>query len=632
MSFALLYHERPSGRYVPVDARQPDRHSTTVGKSRLVAVLSADAAGYSRLMGEDEEAALAALVAARAVFREAIAGHRGRVVDTAGDSVLAVFDSAVDALRSAIEIQDALARGSQSVATGRRMRFRIGVNAGEVIEQSDGTIYGDGVNIAARLQALAEPDGVCVSDLVVRQARKKVGAHFESLGEQQLKNIAEPVHVYRVGPATQPSSTGPATALPLPAKPSIAILPFANMSGDAEQEYFSDGIAEDLITALSRIRWLFVVARNTTFTYKAKAVDVKQIGRELGVRYVVEGSVRKGGSRVRITAQLIDAVSGNHVWAERFDRELADVFAVQDEITERIAATIEPELARAELERARRKPPESLDAWDLYQRGLWHVWQFTARDNAVARELFERAAALDPGFSPFVAGVALTLLFDHTLRYRPMSDRSIDAAVAAARHAVALDDKDPAAHSILGRAHTARGDYTEGIAETRKALRLNPSLALARYGLGMALVLSGRSKDAIPEFDAAERLSPHDPYVWNFSMWRAWARLSLDDFAGAVEDAKTAVRQPRAPFPTWATLASALGHLGQIEEGRVAFAKALELEPDFSPQLFEQVWPNCDSAFFVKFFDGVRRIDPGLTDPRVVLAARGSGRSGDKGS
>jgi adenylate cyclase len=616
----------PSNFVEPLTPNPPIGMSTTVVKSRLAAVLSADAAGYSRLMGHDEEGAIAAIGAARSLFRETIAAHHGRVVDTAGDNVLAVFESVVEALRSALEIQDELARRSEEVPEDRRMLFRIGVNAGEVVEESDGSVYGDGVNIAARLQALAEAGGVCVSDVVVKQAGKKVAVRFESLGEQRLKNIAEPVHVYRVLHERAAVTSG--TGLPLPAKPSIAVLSFVNMSGDSEQEYFSDGIAEDLITALSRIRWLFVVARNSTFTYKGQAVDVKQVGRALGVRYVVEGSVRRGGNRVRITAQLIDAVNGNHVWAERYDRELADVFAVQDEITDRIAAAIEPELARAELERARRKPPESLDAWDLYQRGLWHVWQFNARDNQIARELFERAAALDPGFSPFFAGIALSRLFDHTLRYRPASERSIDVALAAARHAVALDDKDAAAHSILGRTYTALGEFAEGIAEMRKALRLNPNLALTHYGLGIAFVLSGRPKEAIPEFDTAERLSPHDPYLWNFSMWRAWARLSLDDFAGAVEDAKNAVRQPRAPFPTWATLASALGSMGHIEEARAAFTKALELEPLFSPQLFEQVWPNSDAALLTKFFDGLRRIDAAITDPRAIIAARPARRTG----
>jgi len=571
-------------------------------------VLSADAVGYSRLMSEDDAATIAALGEARALFRERIAAGEGRVVDTAGDSVLAVFGSVVEALRAAVEIQAELERRGEGVAEGRRMRFRIGLNAGEIVEQDDGTVYGDGVNVAARLQALAEPGGLCVSEVVAGEARNKLAVRFESLGEQRGKNIAEPVRAHRVVLA----DAGPApveTPLPLPAKPSIAILPFANMSGDPEQEYFSDGISEDLITALSRVRWLFVIARNSSFTYKGKHTDVKQVGRELGVRYVLEGSVRKGGSRVRITAQLIDATSGSHVWAERFDRELADIFAVQDEITERIAAAIEPELARAEVERARRKPPESLDAWDLYQRGLWHIWQFNAEDNAAARKLFERATALDRGFSPFFAALSLCRLLEHTLSFRPIAERSIDAALEIARHAVALDDKDAVAHAVLGRAFAALGDHTTAIAELGQAVRLNPNLALAHYGLGLTLVLCGRPAEAVPELDAAQRLSPHDPYLWSFAMFRAWAHLQLGDLDRAIEAASLSVRQPRAPHPAWGTLASALGSVGRIEEAKAALAKALELEPRFLTTGFiNDIWPNLDPVFSERFYEGLSKI------------------------
>jgi adenylate cyclase len=600
-----------------------------VTRRKLAVVLSADAVGYSRLMSEDEAGTIAALGAARALFREQIAGREGRVVDTAGDSVLAVFGSVVDALRAAIEVQEELRRRSEGLADDRRMRFRIGLNAGEIVEQDDGTIYGDGVNVAARLQALADPGGVCISEVVAAEARNKLPVSFQSLGEQRVKNIPEPVRAHRVIFAdTEPQPAQ--AALPLPAKPSIAVLPFTNMSGDAEQEYFSDGISEDLITAISRIRWLFVIARNSSFTYKGKPVDVKQVGRDLGVRYVLEGSVRKGGSRVRITAQLIDATTGAHVWAERFDRELADVFTLQDEITERIAATIEPELARAELERARRKPPESLDAWDLYQRGLWHVWQFTAEDNAAARALFERATALDPGFAPFCAALALCLLLDHTL-YRSRSERSIDAALEVARRAVALDDKDATAHAVLGRVYTARGGYDSGIAQLREALRLNPSFALAHYGLGMALVLSGKPTEAIAELDAAQRLSPHDPHLWGFVMFRAWAHLALGDIEHAIEDASLAVRQPRAPFPAWGTLASALGSAGRIEEARAALAKAVELEPRFlSETLLDEIWPNLDPVLAERFYGGLRKVTAAMPDPTTL--SRGGRQGSENGS
>jgi adenylate cyclase len=604
--------ERADGSY---DGPVPADPSKTT-KRRLAAVVSADAVGYSRLMSENEEATIAALGAAREIFRSRVAGHEGRVVDTAGDSVLAVFDSVVEALQSAIEIQEELRRRSEDVPATRRMSFRIGVNVGELVEQSDGTVYGDGVNIASRLQALAEPGGICVSELACAQSRNKLEARFEFLGEQQVKNIPEPVRAYRLVPKGGDTRVEP---VQLSSKPSIAVLPFDNMSADPEQEYFSDGITEDLITALSRIRWLFVVARNSTFTYKGKAVDVKQAARELGVRYVLEGSVRKGAGRVRITAQLIDATTGSHVWAERYDRELADVFAVQDEITETIATAIEPELAHFERERARRKPPESLDAWELYQRGLWHIWQFSPRDNEEAQRLLERATSLDTTFAPFFSALALCRFQDHAFMFHA-TENILDKAFEAARRAVALDDKDAMGHAVLGRIYTGRGEHASSIAELETGLRLNPSLSWAHYGLGMALVFTGRAEQGIVEVDWAERLSPHDPNLWLFEMVRAWGWISLGDFERAREQAEQSVRRPMAGFPAWATLASALGHLGRIDQARSALAKTLELQPGFSPQLLDRVWPNMEAAFFERFIDGLRLVDPTIADPRLATS------------
>jgi adenylate cyclase len=533
----------PGGVDGSYDAPVPTEPSRA-SKRRLAAVLSADAVGYSRLMSENEEETIEALADCRRIFRQGVAGHEGRVVDTAGDSVLAVFASIVEALRSAVDIQEALRRRDEGVPPARRMAFRIGVNVGDLVEQADGTVYGDGVNIAARLQGLAEPGTVCVSEAAYAQARNKVDAGFEFLGEQEVKNIAEPVRAYRL----RPGQGGPPAVEPRPAatRASIAVLPFDNMSADAEQEYFSDGITEDLITALSRIRWLLVVARNSTFTYKGKAVDVKQVGRELGVRYVLEGSVRRAGTRVRITAQLIDAVTGGHVWAERYEREIADVFAVQDEITETITAAIEPELANAERERARRKPPQSLDAWDLYHRGLWHLSRFEAKDIAEAIALFERAVALDPTCAAFYSELARAHFFAHALGTDD-SGCGLEQAFAASRHAIGLDGKDAMAHCTLGRAYGAR--------------------------------------------DAARR----------------------------------SVRQPAARFPAWATLASTLAHGGRTDEARSALAKTMELRPDFSPALFDSIWPNVDRAFVERLFDGLRLIDPTLPDPRSITRPRASG-------
>ncbi len=354
---------------------------------KLAAILVADAAGFSRLMGEDEAATVQALNASRALFREHVRAHGGRLVDTAGDSVLSEFPSAVDAVACAVEIQEALTERNACLSEHRRMQFRIGVNVGDVIVQDDGTLYGDGVNVAARIQALAEPGGIALSEDAQRLVAGKLDVDFIYAGEHAVKNIPRPVRIWRVPIAGQGAVVPNARPVfGLPFKPSIAVLPFNNMSGDPEQEFVADGLAEDLITALSRIHWLFVSARNSSFTFKGTAVSVGEVARVLGVRYVVEGSVRKAGNRIRVTAQLIDAETGNHVWATRYDREIADIFVIQDEISEAFAAAIEPEIGQVERERARRKAPDSLDCWEHYQRGLWHLYssppQTTPRPSA----------------------------------------------------------------------------------------------------------------------------------------------------------------------------------------------------------------------------------------------------------
>jgi adenylate cyclase len=366
---------------------------------RLAAILAADVVGYSRLIGVDEEGTLLRLKAIRAeVIDPAIAAHRGRLVKTTGDGLLVEFASVVDALRCAVEVQREITERGGDGPPDRCIAFRIGIHQGDIVVEN-GDIFGDGVNVAARLEALAEPGGICVSARVQEDAAGRLDLAFADLGEQNLKNIARPIRAYRVEP--QKASTPPAEApLPLPDKPSIAVLPFQNMSGDPEQEYFADGMVEEIITALSRIRWLFVIARNSSFTYKGQAVDVKRVGRELGVRYVLEGSVRKGGDRVRVTAQLIDAISGAHVWADRYDRDLDDIFAVQDEITASVTGVIEPTLAEAEQRRVLRKPPERLDAWEAYQRGLWHLHRSGREETKTAQTLFRQAIALDPNFAP----------------------------------------------------------------------------------------------------------------------------------------------------------------------------------------------------------------------------------------
>jgi adenylate cyclase len=382
---------------------------------KLAAIFAADIAGYSRLMGADEAGTVTRLKASRAIIDRLIAANRGRIFNTAGDSVVADFASAVDAVQCAVAVQEALAEESAPQGSAEKMQFRIGVHVGDVVVDG-ANLLGDGVNIAARLEGIAEPGAICLSGAARDQIGNKLPVSFDDLGEQQVKNIAQPIRVYRVGPLPSRPHAGetpaiqPVAALPLPDKPSIAVLPFQNISGDPEQEYFADGMVEEIITALSRLRWFFVIARNSTFTYKGRAVDVKEVGRELGVRYVLEGSVRKSANRIRVTAQLVEAATGNHVWAERYDRDLADIFAVQDEITERVVAAIEPELYAAEHIRSQSKPPDSLDAWECVIRALSLIGQGTRDENTEAEALCRRAIAIAPGYARAHSLLAWALL------------------------------------------------------------------------------------------------------------------------------------------------------------------------------------------------------------------------------
>ena len=577
-------------------------------KRTLLAILAADVAGYSRLMGDDERATMEMLNLCRDVFRKHISDHGGHVVDTAGDSVLATFPSVVEAVGCAVDLQSELETTNADLPNGRQMLFRIGVNLGDVFEQDDGTIYGDGVNVAARLEGLAEPGGIAVSEDAYRQVEGKTEFSLEDIGEHKVKNIARPVRAYRItgnGQAGSPEPNEPTKSLPLSDKPSIAVLPFDNLSGDPEQEYFVDGIAEDLITAFSRMRWLSVTARNSTFSYKGQSPDVRQVGRELGVRYVLEGSVRKGGNRVRISAQLIDASDGNHIWAQRYDRELEDIFDVQDEITLTIAGAIEPELAQIERERARHKPAENLDAWDLCQRGLWHMWQSTKDDNAEAQRLFRRAIEIEPRFAAAHANLSYSHFMDIVLAYSDAPQQSRALAEAAAKLAIAIDDKDAMAHSTLGRILTTNGDNTAAIEEQRAAIDLIPSFAMAHYGLGLALTLRGQAAEAVPKFEMARRLSPHDPQMWWFETLLATAHFLLGQFEIAEQLARSAIRRPGAGFWAHAILTSVLGRVGRVEEARGSLAKLLALKPDFSQEFFESILIGVDPSLSDTIFEGL---------------------------
>jgi len=401
-------------------------------------------------------------------------------------------------------------------------------------------------------------------------------------------------------------------------RPSIAVLAFENLSGDPDQEYFADGIAEDLITELSRLRWLLVTARNSTFSYKGQSPDVREVGRELGVRYVLEGSVRKGGNRVRITAQLINTATGNHIWAERYDRDLSDIFALQDEITETLVAALQGEVGEFERERAHRKPPESLDAWESYQRGLWHLWRYNAKDMAEACRLFRRAGDLDPNFAQAVAALAFTLFLEVVLSYTDSRLENLEQALRLANQAVALDDKEAMAHFALGRVQTLRGDYDAAIADLRTAIDLNPSLALAHMGLALALVLTGQLEQTVSASDTAIRLSPRDPAIWAFYTYRAWARFFLGDYEAAVEDARRAIRHPAASFWPHAILASALALLDRREEAKIALGKLLEIKLNFTPDdvmaAYSPLNPEALRPLFKTWIDGLRKAGLVISD------------------
>jgi adenylate cyclase len=509
--------------------REPSLSETPI-RQRLAAILAADVAGYSRLMNCDECGTVAALDAARACFREAIGQHQGRVIDMAGDSVLAVFETANGAVACALAVQQRLDEAARDVAEDCRMRFRIGIHLGDVFEKHDGTIYGDGVNIAARLEGLAEPGGVAVSDAVECAVRKRIAASFDDLGAQSVKNIAEPVRAYRV----RPLSAAASSAAPVPApgaragtsrdrvdKPSIAVLPFNNMSGDAEQEFFADGITEDIITELSRFRDLFVISRNSSFKYKGKPVEVQKFARELGVQYVVEGSVRKVGRRVRITVQLIDAATDRHVWAERYDRDLEDIFAIQDEVTTAIVATLPGRVEAAARDRAARTTTDNMAAYECVLTGKVLHHRSNREDNAKAQRLLDRAIQLDPSYAHAHAWKACVL--GQTWVYNWCEDRLAvqDLIMAELQQALALDDNDSDVHRILAAINTIQDRLDQAVYHQRRALSLNPNDDLVVVQQGELLTWLGQAEEGIAWIQKAMRLNPYHPERFWFHLARA---------------------------------------------------------------------------------------------------------------
>ncbi len=575
---------------------------------RLAAIMATDVVGYSRLIRADEEGTLTALQALRAdLINPKIAEHHGRIVKLMGDGMLVEFASVVDAVHAAVETQQAVSDHNADVPADKRIELRIGINLGDVVIDGD-DIQGDGVNVAARLESMAEPGGICVSGMVYEGVRDRIDVPFEDLGEQAVKNIDRPVHVWRWLAGDGAASAGPSEATEpyaLPDKPSIAVLPFDNMSGDAEQEYFSDGITEDLITELSRFRSLSVIARNSTFSYKGKSRDVRMVATELRARYVVEGSVRRSGDKVRITVQLIDAKKGDHLWAERYDRELSDIFAVQDEVATTISATIVPEIDHAEQAIARRRPPESLSAWECYQRGVWHIHRFTLEAIVSAKPLFEEAIRLDPEFAAAHSGLAYAL-FQEWLYSEPQ-DRSdqLDRGVDAARRSIAIDDRDANARYVVGRILGRLGKYEEACAECKIAIDLNPSLPHAYFGLGESLLLLRRFEDSLEMLQLAERLSPRDPHHWPFVHFQAIALIGLKRYEEAVKTERRALLSSNVGFFPYVGLISALGHLGRKEEAGEAIERLQSLQPNYSCGRLRQQFP-FDDEFSEHLIDGLR--------------------------
>ena len=574
---------------------------------RLAAILSADVVGYSRLMGLDEAGTLSRLNALRRELVDpTIAAHAGRIVKLMGDGALVEFASAVDAVACAIEIQRQLRERDAGGSEANPIQFRIGINVGDIIIEGE-DILGDGVNIAARIEGIAEPGGISISEDAWRQVQGKVAANFVDAGEQSLKNIARPVRVYRLDLAPK-AATASDVPRPMPAqseKPSIAVLAFNNMSGDPEQEYFSDGISEDIITDLSKLSELHVIARNSTFTYKGKPVDVKQVGRDLGVHYVLEGSVRKAGKRVRVTGQLIDVASGAHIWAERFDRDLTDIFAVQDELTREIISALKVKLTPEKKDRLARKNTIDQEAYDLFLRGRERAWLNTRSGNIEARHLLGRAVTINPEFAAAHAFIGFTQVNDYVNGWAEVPERSLQTGLENARRAVQMDEAEPQGHYALAVALFFHRETDRALAEARRSVALAPNFAQGHHTIARMLTFSGDAAGAINTIDAYMQLDPLYPDMALYFL--AEARFALGQF----EEAVTALKQRHGRNPNSATsyalLASCYGHLGRIAESQAAWAEVMRIAPDFSIERQRRTLPYKNPDDFERRVEGMRK-------------------------
>lgn len=622
-------------------------------KRKLSAILSADVKGYSRLMGDDELATVDTLKEYRKVLATHIDQYNGRVVDSPGDNLLAQFSSVVDAVECAVAIQGDISARNTALSVNRKMEFRIGINLGDVIEDGD-RIYGDGINIAARIEGISEGGGICISGTAYDQVKNKLNLGFEFLGKQTVKNISDPVRVYRIRPESKTSVeapgrkrkksglwrkailygvfiltiTGVAWAIlifflhsspedvasvekmmfPLPDKPSIAVLPFVNMSRDQDQEYFADGVSENIITALSYIPQMFVIARNSTFTYKGKPVKVQQVSEELGVQYVLEGSVQRSGDKIRVTAQLIDATNGHHLWAERYDRELKDIFALQDEITLKILTALQVKLTEGEQARLW-GTTDNLEAWGNVIKGTALFEQFTKQGNSRAQQFFERAAALDPNWDIAWTMLAWTHWAEAGIGWGESPAESIRQAIEFAEKAAAINNTLPEVHSLWSNIYLAQGEYDKAISEGEKAIALGPNNALCHILLAYTMTAAGRFDEAIELAEKAMRLSPYSP---------AWYLMMIDDayrMAGRYEEALAIGNQHLdrclqgecEPFTAHMGLAATYIGLGRIKEARSHVSELLKIMPDLSLDKARNMFSFKDPAHVERCLDALRR-------------------------
>jgi len=612
-------------------------------KRKITAIMSSDVVGYSKLMGDDEAATVQTLELYKSVMSALIEQHRGRVIDSPGDNMLSEFASVVDAVQCAVAIQKELNSRNTELPENRKMRFRIGINLGDVIQEED-RIYGDGVNIAARLEAIADPGGICVSKTAFDHIETKLPLGYEFLGEQEVKNIAKPVGAYRVlmeprvtiadvkekeetipfwrrkasitvaiavlvtiivltvwqfylrPPPIEPASVEKMT-LPLPDKPSIAVLPFVNMSGDPEQDYFSDGLTEEIITALSNVPKLFVIARNSVFTYKGKSVKVKQVAEELGVKYVLEGSIRKAGDKIRITAQLIDAISGHHLWADRYDRNLKEIFDVQDELTKSIITAMQVKLTEGEQARVAAKGTNNLEAYLKYLQAMVYMRQFNIESNALAKQLAQEAIALDPEYDMAYITLSSTYQMDVWLGTSKSPKQSIAKSLELVKKAIELDPTNADAYGHLGFTYSMMGEPEKAVANAEKAVALNPNSAYNHMRLGHTLRFAGRNEEAIPEYLKAIRLNPIPPTNYLFGLGIAYCWTG--QYEEAIKWCEKAVRQDPDSFLTRLMLTMVYSESGRMEDARSEAKEVLRINPKFSVVKWGNASKGPNTAQFV---------------------------------